>query len=66
MTETVRGGGLTDLCLDHGAANRLLHQAWIDMMPSLLSCLGIAPALLLGKYPLPVQLLVRIPVLRAC
>lgn len=65
MTEAVRGGGLTDLCLDHGAANRLLHQAWIEMMPTLLSCLVIAPALVLGEHPLPVQLLVRIPVLTA-
>ena len=37
MTEAVRGGGLTDLCFDHGAANRLLHQAWIKMMPTLLT-----------------------------
>ncbi len=65
MTETVRSGGLADLCLDHGAANRLLHQAWIEMMPTLLSCLVIAPALVLGEHPLPVQLLVCIPVFSA-
>jgi hypothetical protein len=63
MTEAVRGGGLTDLCLDHGAANRFLHQARIEMMPTLLSCLLIAPALVLGEHPLPVPLLVRVPVL---
>ena len=62
MTEAVRGGGFTDLCLDHGSANRFLHQARIEMMPTLLSCLVIAPALVLGEHPLPVPLLVRITV----
>lgn len=62
MTKAVRGGGLADFCLQHGAENRFSHKAWIEMMPTLLSCLVIPPALVLGEYPLPDPLLVRIPV----
>ena len=37
VAEAVGGGGLPDFCCSHGATNRFLHQARIQVMPALTS-----------------------------
>ena len=65
MAEAVGSGTFTDLCREHSAPNRFLHQARIEMMPALLSCLRVPPALVLREHPLPVPLPISIPVFAA-
>ena len=65
MAEAVGSGTFADLCREHSAPNRFLYQARIEMMPALLSCLRVPPALVLREHPLPVPLPISIPVFAA-
>jgi len=54
MAEAVRGGRFVALCRPHGTANCFLSQARIQMEAFLFPGFAIAPAQVLGEYPLPV------------
>ena len=58
MAQAVGCGWLADLCRDHSPSDRFLHQARIQVMPTLLTGLVVAPALVLGEHPLPCPFLV--------
>ena len=53
VTEGMRRCWLMDAARQHGPTHGLLDQAGIEVMSTLLPTVGIAPALLLWKNPLP-------------
>lgn len=62
MAEAMGSGRFGDPCAPHGFPNHFLNQARIKMVSALFPGIGIAPALMLGEHPWPVQLPGGIPV----
>jgi hypothetical protein len=63
MAERMAGGSFRETGHQHGLSDGLLHQRFVNMMATLFLCLGILPAMFLGKDPLPTPVLRRVGVL---